>query len=75
MSSQGTAYTNLYDVASGECTNRKRVNPGSPSTSYIVDKLAGTNLCGGERMPKGGPYLSSAQLDIVRSWITAGAQP
>jgi hypothetical protein len=75
LSSQSTAYTNLVNVASSECTNRKRVAPGSPTTSYLVDKLAGTNLCSGQRMPRGGPFLSSAQIDQVRSWITGGAGP
>jgi hypothetical protein len=75
LSPQAAAYSNLYNMPSGECTSRKLVNPGSPTTSYLVDKLAGSNLCSGVRMPKGGPYLSSAQLDIVRTWITAGAPP
>lgn len=47
----------------------KRVVPGSPETSYLVHALRGTNLCGGMRMPPGGPYLDEQQIQLVERWI------
>jgi hypothetical protein len=64
----------LVNVSSNEVPGTLRVNPGSPDASYIVQKLQGTNAVGA-RMPFGGPYLSQAQIDLVRGWIAAGALP
>jgi hypothetical protein len=76
LSTQASAYSMLVNMPASECTDRLRVAPGSPSTSYLVDKLAsGNNLCSGQRMPRGGPYLTSSQIDVVRAWITGGAAP
>lgn len=47
----------------------KRVEPGSPETSYLVQVLRGTQLCGDLRMPPGGPYLSATQIALVERWI------
>lgn len=47
----------------------KRVDPGSPETSFLWHVLRGTELCGGVRMPAGGPYLSDAELALVERWI------
>jgi len=47
----------------------KRVDPGSPETSYLVHVLRGTNLCGGVRMPSSGPYLDEGQIQVVEKWI------
>lgn len=66
------AYASLVDVTSTQCADRLLVAPGSPSTSYLIDKLKGTNMCAGSRMPKAGP-LTQAQINLVENWITAGA--
>ena len=66
------SYALLVNVASNEVPGTKRVNPGNPDASYIVQKLQGNNAVGA-RMPFGGPYLSQAQIDLVRGWIAAGA--
>jgi methionine-rich copper-binding protein CopC len=68
----GVSYSLLVNVASAEVPSLMRVNPGNPDQSYIVQKLQG-NAAGGVRMPYGGPYLSQAQIDLVRAWIAAGA--
>lgn len=73
LSSTQTAYNNLVGVSAQQCTNRKRVEAGSASNSYLIDKLTGQNLCFGNRMPSGGPYLSSSEIDTIRAWINAGA--
>ncbi len=71
----GMAYGSLVGVASSECgASRKRVQPGDPSASYLMDKLLGTNLCSGSQMPKSGQGLPKAQIDTIGAWICAGAQ-
>lgn len=69
----GNSYALLVNVASAEVPSLKRVNPGNPDTSYIVQKIQG-NAAVGVRMPANGPpYLTQAQIDLVRGWIAAGA--
>ena len=48
------------------------VVPGDSSTSLLFLKLQATPPCG-DRMPQGGSPLSAASLEMVRSWIDAGA--
>lgn len=45
---------------------------GSPQTSLLAQKLAGNPLVG-ERMPKGGPYLTEETIRKVADWIRQGA--
>jgi hypothetical protein len=47
---------------------------GDPCASVLVDKLAGTPSFG-SRMPLDGPpFLSDAELQLVRDWIAEGAE-
>ena len=48
--------------------------PGDPDASYLIHKLEGRAGITGDRMPQGGPFLSSADIAVIRSWIQAGAQ-
>jgi hypothetical protein len=68
------SYALLVNVSSNEVPGTLRVNPGDADASYLVQKLQGNNAVGA-RMPFGGPYLSQAQIDLVRGWIAAGALP
>ena len=69
----GNSYAALVNVASNEVPTLMRVNPGNPDTSYIVHKIQG-NAAVGSRMPANGPpFLSQAQIDLIRGWIAAGA--
>jgi hypothetical protein len=45
--------------------------PGHPCQSAIVQKLKGTY--GDARMPKGGPYWTEEQLQLMIDWIAEGA--
>ena len=70
----GHAWANLVNVASSECTSTKLVEPSSAATSYLVKKIEGSGSClSGGRMPLGGPYLSSTQIQAIRAWIDQGA--
>jgi hypothetical protein len=68
------SYAMLVGVASVERPNLLRVAPGDPSSSYIIQKLEGTAGIG-ERMPAGLPPLPQADINVIRQWITDGAQP
>jgi hypothetical protein len=70
----GHTFASIVGVASVEQSNLKRVAPGSPDTSYVVQKLEGAASISGSRMPLGGPFFDQATIDQVRAWISAGAQ-
>jgi hypothetical protein len=67
------AYDELVGVASEQCSNRKLVEPGSPSRSYLMNKLLNVDLCSGTQMPKAGVRIPQAELDAISGWICAGA--
>jgi hypothetical protein len=67
------SYGQLVEVPAEQCASRLRVAPGAPDQSYLVDKIRGTNLCAGTRMPKDSS-LSPAEIQLVVDWIAAGAQ-
>ena len=74
--SAGQAYANIVNVASMELPAMMRVRPSLPDSSYLVHKIQGTQVGvggSGDRMPLGGPFLSAAQIDLIRQWILAGA--
>lgn len=48
------------------------VVPGKPCDSAIVKKLRGTYE--GARMPKGGPYWTPDQIQLMIDWIFEGAK-
>ena len=71
--SAGTSYSKLVNVLATECSDgRKRVLPGQPSTSYVINKLMNVNLCFGTQMPKTGS-ISSPQIETIANWICEGA--
>ncbi len=74
-STRAAAYAALVGPSSTSalCGTRGRlVVPGSPSTSLLYLKLLAAPPCG-DRMPQGGSALSATQVEMVRSWIAAGA--
>ena len=68
------SYANLVGVASNEVPSLQRVEPGDPDNSYLVQKVEGTAAIG-SRMPLGGSPLSDAQIELIRRWISEGANP
>lgn len=69
-----TSYDNLVDVRSVQAPVQFRVEPGSPDTSYLIDKLEGTQTSG-TRMPQGQASLSADTIAVIRQWIADGAPP
>jgi|WetSurMetagenome_2_1015567.scaffolds.fasta_scaffold84877_2 hypothetical protein len=70
---KGMAYANIVNVKSTEEPQFMRVKPGAPDSSYLVLKIEGHQKVG-MRMPLVGGPLSDKQIQIVRSWIQAGAK-
>jgi hypothetical protein len=68
------SYNNLVGIPSVEVPALQRVRPGDPDNSYIIQKLEGRAAVGAQ-MPLGGPPLSQATIQVIRQWITEGAQP
>lgn len=58
--------------AGGRVTRDTNVVAGKPCSSAIVQKLRGTY--DGARMPKGGPYWSREQIQLMIDFIAEGAQ-
>lgn len=72
---RATAYAALTTQASKSkrCSGRAFVVAGNPDASLLYEKVSPAPPCG-DRMPLGGSVLSSTQLELVRSWIAAGAR-
>jgi hypothetical protein len=69
---EDVAYASLVNADSVEAPALKRVTPGNPDASYLVQKVAGTAAVGG-RMPLGGPPLQADEIAALRQWILDGA--
>ena len=73
LTSAAATYQSLVNVASIEQPTLLRVKSGDPADSYVIHKLEGLAGITGSRMPLGGPYLSTATIAQIESWISAGA--
>ena len=74
----GTAHYSLVDVpavnAAAAAAGKKRVVPGDPEASFLWQKVTGTLTSEeGVRMPSVGTPLSPLELELLRTWIAAGA--
>ena len=71
---RAAAYAALVDQksTSSRCAGKPLVVPFHSEQSLLLDKLMAKPSCG-DRMPLGGMQLSDAELEVVRSWIDAGA--
>ena len=69
----GFSAGNLINVPSPRNPNLIRVVPRDPDASFLIQKLQGADGLLGERMPDGGPYLTTAQVNVIRQWIQDGA--
>ncbi|HSP80678.1 MAG TPA: PKD domain-containing protein, partial [Myxococcaceae bacterium] len=72
----GNSYTSLVNAngSTNVCTSLKRVKPGAPDSSLLVQKLSGTTC--GTRMPQNDTAWFDTHpglLTRIRSWILAGA--
>lgn len=68
----GRSFGYLVGVLSTESPQQLRVLPGDANNSYLIQRLEGSTPISTQRHPEGEP-LSNAQINRIRSWITAGA--
>ena len=68
----GNAFANLVNVRSVQAA-LNLVTPGDAENSYLIHKLDGRAGIVGAQMPRGGPSLTTAQIDVIREWINNGA--
>ena len=72
--SAGNAYQALINAPSTQQLETLLVVPGDPDASYLVTKLLDSGFRDGQRMPLDAPPLEDCQIEMIRGWITAGAQ-
>ncbi len=72
LSDADASFNNLVMVLSLQAAPLLRVMPTDPDNSYLIQKLEGTAAMG-LRMPRNLPPLPQADIDVVRQWITDGA--
>lgn len=66
-----------YDNATnseGDQYGKLVIQEGDAAGSPIVDKIESSNPEHGDRMPPGGPFLSSDEIDLIKEWINDGAK-
>lgn len=73
LTSASASFAALVNVASVQQPSLMRVAPNNVAGSYLIHKLEGAATITGSRMPQGGPFLSQATIDTVKSWINSGA--
>jgi hypothetical protein len=72
LSDVDASFSSLINISSFQEPAILRVAVGDADNSYLIDKLEGTSIQGA-RMPRGGPFLDQATIDVVRLWIDSGA--
>jgi hypothetical protein len=77
---EGDSFANLVGVApqnaAAQSAGMLRVDPGDPDNSYLLLKLSGLpDSSFGAPMPLVGDRLTEDEVDSIRSWILAGANP
>jgi hypothetical protein len=75
---EGDAYNALVNHPADAACGGKRVVPGDPNASFLVQKLTQTMPCFGSRMPRPfevGPTvpLTADQIATITRWISSGA--
>ena len=69
----GLSFANLVNVPSTQ-VELDRVTPNDAENSYLIHKLDGRAGIVGNRMPEDAPFLTAAEIDVIKEWINAGAQ-
>jgi mono/diheme cytochrome c family protein len=70
---EGNSFSSIVNADSQEIPALKRIEPGDPDNSYLIQKLRGGSTIAGARMPLGGPFLSQAAIDTIAQWVANGA--
>lgn len=63
--------TRFADLVTAGESGDVAIVPGKPEESHLLSQI--TPVDGKAAMPKKGPALSAADIELIRSWIAAGA--
>jgi hypothetical protein len=80
MSPTGLNVLDVFNTETGlvgaksALSKKKRVEPGSPDSSFLVEKLESEMPSAGSQMPLHNPRLTTKQVDTLRTWIELGAK-
>jgi hypothetical protein len=74
LSTQQLTFDGMVGVPSAEVPAILRVAPGDPGNSYLIDKLELSPEAILDQMPLGALPLDDATIDVIRDWITDGAE-
>lgn len=65
------AMTEFAALLAGGESGSKAIVPGDPAKSYLIEQITPVN--GKAEMPKEGPPLSAAEIELITKWIQQGA--
>jgi hypothetical protein len=66
------SYSNIVNKQSS--TGMDYIEPGNPGNSYLLQKVLGSNVISGSRMPLNDSPVSQEKIDIITEWINNGAK-
>jgi hypothetical protein len=69
----GFSWASLLMVSSQDMS-LTRVIPGNPDGSFLIQKLEGTAMLGGQMPADGPPFLQQSTIIVIRQWILDDAQ-
>jgi hypothetical protein len=69
---EASAYAMLVNAPSVEVPTLRRILPGNPDMSYLVQKIEGHAAVGGT-MPLNSPPLPAETIAVIRQWVLEGA--
>lgn len=68
----GSSYAMIVNAPSVEVPGLRRILPGDPDASYLIQKIEG-RAAGGGRMPLNLPPLPAETIAVMRQWVAQGA--
>lgn len=73
LSLEGKTYARIVNVDAVDAPGRKLVVAKDLKASYLYEKISSNTPQTGTRMPQGA-VMDQESLDLVKSWIEAGAK-
>lgn len=76
----GSIYPTLKESAYNNIVNQQSskgillIKPGDPDNSYILQKILGSSIINGSRMPLNNSPLSEEKINAIKTWIKNGAE-
>ncbi len=70
--SEGNAYNNIVNKPSSN--GIPYIKPNEPDNSYLLQKVLGSSIISGSRMPLNNSPLDKVQITALTEWINDGAK-